>query len=359
MTRLTPPLVLRLLAIGVVLLVLSVTFAMAAGWLPPSRLGPGAIVNALEAHDGRHPGFRRAHAKGLCIEGSFIGNGNGALLSKARLFARTDSPMIGRFSTGGGQPFAPDGRLAFRSLALSLTQPNGEQWRMALDDTPMFPVATPQAFLDFQRATTPDPRTGKPDPDRVDAYMAQHPETVAFLRWQRDSPLSTSFANDTYYSINAFRFIDETGKTWLVRWSFEPETPFEEIDKATLGAQPANFLFDDVIARLAQGPLRWRLVVTIAEPADVTDDATKVWPAGRRRVDVGTLVIERALSEETGACRNITFDPLILPSGIAPSADPLLPARSGVYASSLRRRDGEHGPPSALANDPQLQKAKP
>lgn len=359
MTRLTLPVALRLAAIGAVLLVLSAAFAMAAGWLPPHRLAPGAIVDALEAHDGRHPGFRRAHAKGLCIEGSFLSNGNGALLSKARIFARSDSPVIGRFSTGGGQPYAPDGRLAFRSLALSLTQANGEQWRMALDDTPMFPVATPQAFVDFQHATTPDPKTGKPDSARVDAYMAQHPETRAFLRWQQDTPLSTSFANETFYSINAFRFIDDTGKTWMVRWSFEPETPFEAIDKATLGAQPANFLFDDVIARLARGPLRWHLIVTIAEPGDQTDDATKVWSANRQRIDVGTLVIDHALAEENGNCRNITFDPLILPSGIAPSDDPMLPARSGVYASSLARRDGEHGQPSALAHDPLAGRALP
>lgn len=359
MTRLTLPVALRLLTIGGILLVLGVVFAVAAGWLPPHRLAPGAIVDSLEAHDGRHPGFRRAHAKGLCITGSFASNGNGALLSKARLFARTDSPVIGRFSTGGGQPYAPDGRLAFRSLALSLSQANGEQWRMALDDTPMFVVATPQAFIDLQRATAPDPKTGKPDPARVDAYMAEHPETRAFLRWQQQSPLSTSFANETFYSINAFRFTDDTGKTWMVRWSFEPETPFEAIDKATLGAQPANFLFDDVIARLARGPLRWRLIVTIAEPGDPTDDATVVWPANRNRIDVGTLVIDRAMTEEDGACRNITFDPLILPSGIAPSNDPLLPARSGVYASSLVRRDGEHGKPSALAEDPQARRTQP
>ena len=359
MTRPTLPVALRLLAIGAVLLVLSAAFAMAAGWLPPHRLAPDAIVDALEAHDGQHPGFRRAHAKGLCIKGSFLSNGSGALLSKAGIFARSDSPVIGRFSTGGGQPYAPDGRLAFRSLALSLTQANGEQWRMALDDTPMFLVATPQAFVDFQRATTPDPKTRKPDPARVGAFMAEHPETRAFLKWQQDTPLSTSFANETYYSINAFRFIEDAGKARIVRWSFEPETPFEAIDKATLAARPANFLFDDVIARLARNPLRWHLIVTIAEPGDPTDDATKVWPADRRRIDVGTLVIDRALAEENGDCRDITFDPLILPSGIAPSGDPLLAARSGAYASSLTRRDGEHGQPSALAGDPQVGRPLP
>ena len=154
--------------------------------------------------------------------------------------------------------------------------------------------------------------------------------------------MSTSFANETYYSINAFRFIDDAGKAWIVRWSFEPETPFEAIDKATLAARPANFLFDDVIARLARSPLRWHLIVTIAEPGDPTDDATKVWPADRSRIDVGTLVIDRALAEENGDCREHHFRP----------ADPARPASRrpaircwrrarGAYASSLdatRRR---------------------
>ena len=348
-----------LAVIGAVLVLVSTAFAMAAGWLPPGRLAPGAIVDALEAHDGRHRGFRRAHAKGLCIEGSFLSNGNGAALSKAGLFAKGDTPVIGRFSTGGGNPYAPDGRLAFRSLALSFSQPNGEQWRTAMDDTPMFPVGTPQDFVDLQRATAPDPKTGKPDPAHASAFLDRHPETRAFLKWLDTAPLSTSLANDTYYSINAFRFTNEAGETRVVRWSFEPETPFSAIDKATLGAQPTNFLFDDVIRRLAQNPLRWRLIVTIARPGDPTDDATKPWPEDRRRVDVGTLVVDRALAEENGDCRDITFDPLILPSGIGPSDDPLLPARSAAYASSLARRDGEHGTPSAFADDRAVRRALP
>ena len=46
--------------------------AFAAGWLSPGRLGPADIVDSLQIHDGVHPGFRRAHAKGLCIEGMFL-----------------------------------------------------------------------------------------------------------------------------------------------------------------------------------------------------------------------------------------------------------------------------------------------
>lgn len=342
-------LVLRLGAIGTILLGAGAAFAYAAGWLAPQRLGPGQITDALEKHDGLHPGFRRAHAKGLCVEGSFQGNGSGLMLSRAGIFEPAPVPVIGRFSTGGGQPYAPDGRLVFHALALSLMQPNGEQWRMAMDDTPIFPVATPQAFLEFQRATAPDPGTGKPDADRVGQFLAHHPETRAFLEWQRNAPLASSFANGTYYSINAFRFVDAMGERRLVRWSFVPEAPFEAIDKASLAERPGNFLFNDLLARLSEAPLRWHMIVTLAEPGDPVDDATKTWPAERSRIDVGTLTLTRATTEETGACRNITFDPTILPSGVAPSDDPLLAGRSAVYASSLARRDGEPAQPSALS----------
>jgi catalase len=53
-------------------------------------------------------------------------------------------------------------------------------------------------------------------------------------------------------------------------------------------------------------------------------------------------------SEETGACRDINYDPLVLPSGIAPSDDPLLSARSAAYSQSFTRPAGETKDPSAV-----------
>lgn len=347
----------RLALIGAIIGALAVSFAYVAGWLTQGRIDGAAIADALEAHDGRHAGFRRAHAKGLCISGRFVGNGNGAALSRAGVFAAGEVPVIGRLSTGGGHPFAPDGRLVFHAIALSFTQPDGAVWRTAMDHTPVFPVATPEAFVALQVATAPDRATGEPDPARVADFLSRHPETQAFMDRLRDDPLPSSFANGTYYGINAFRFTNADGRTRFVRWSLEPEAPFSALDKSALGALPPGFLFDDAVRRLRDGPMRWHLVLTVAAPGDPVDDATLEWPAGRQRVDAGTLVIERAALEEDGPCRDITFDPLILPDGIAPSDDPLLPARSAAYAASLVRRDGEPRTPSALAGDPAIREA--
>jgi catalase len=123
---------------------------------------------------------------------------------------------------------------------------------------------------------------------------------------------------------------------------FEPETP------AQSAAQDKNYLFDAVIARIEQAPIEWHVVVTIGQAGDPTDDATIPWPSNRQQVDVGTLTINHIEAEAPGNCRDINFDPLVLPSGIDPSDDPLLSARSAAYSTSFTRRAGEKKEPSAV-----------
>ena len=65
---------------------------------------------------------------------------------------------------------------------------------------------------------------------------------------------------------------------------------------------------------------------------------------------LGELTIDHVESESTGNCLDLNFDPLTLPSGIAPSDDPIPFARSAIYSASFRRRTGESKPPSAIVN---------
>ena len=53
-------------------------------------------------------------------------------------------------------------------------------------------------------------------------------------------------------------------------------------------------------------------------------------------------------SDDTSAARDLNFDPLVLPGGIAASDDPLLSARSAIYSQSYTRRAGEEKQPSAI-----------
>jgi catalase len=83
------------------------------------------------------------------------------------------------------------------------------------------------------------------------------------------------------------------------------------------------------------------MAVTIANPGDPTSDPSKAWPEGRTTVEVGTLVVQKIEAERDGPCRDINFDPTILPSGIRVSDDPFPAARSSAYAKSYDLRTSE------------------
>ena len=55
-------------------------------------------------------------------------------------------------------------------------------------------------------------------------------------------------------------------------------------------------------------------------------------------VSAGKLVIDKVSEGMGGACDAMTFNPLLLPAGIKPSADPVLNARAAPYAVSMGRR---------------------
>ncbi|MFM0504002.1 catalase family peroxidase [Paraburkholderia caffeinilytica] len=329
----------RLAAIGAVVLVMAGGFAYVAGWLTPQRLTPHRVINAFETDNGSHPGFRRNHAKGVCVSGYFDSNGNAAALSSASVFAPGQTPVIGRFAIPGGNPSAPDTSVPIRSLALMFTQHDGEQWRTGMNSVPVFPVHTPEQFYQQLVAAKPDPATGKPNPAALKAFYAANPETQPFQAWVKGHAPSSSFANGSYYSVNAFRFVDANGEARAVRWAMVPETPFAPITDAQKNEK--NFLQADLAQRLQDGPLRWHLIVTVAAPGDPVNDATLQWPAGRQQVDAGMLVIEHETSQDDGPCGDVNFDPTVLPTGIQPSDDPLLAARSAAYSLSYNRRTRE------------------
>jgi len=204
----------------------------------------------------------------------------------------------------------------------------------------VFPFSTPEGFYEQMLASKPDPETGKPDPAKMEAFRARHPEFDRALGALKDHPFSSGFDNSTFYALHAFRFVNAAGDSTAVRWLVRPEQPFEPAGTPPAG-QGKNYLFDALIARIGRGALRWHLIVIIGQPGDPTNDASAAWPEGRETVDVGTVTLDRAESDETSAATDINFDPLVLPAGIAPSDDPLLSARSAVYSQSFTRRAGE------------------
>jgi len=329
-----------LMAIAAIVGILAFALIWLSGRAFSGRLTSTRVIDAMEA-GATFPGFRRNHSKGVCVSGTFSGNGAGRRLSNARAFTQADIPVIGRLSIGGGNPYGADNTARVRSMALLLRTDDGQQWRMAMNNFPFFAVATPEGFHAQTLASKPDPATGKPDPARQAALLEQHPEIRAFRAWAASAPWPDSWANTGYNSVNAFRLINADGREQHVRWTMRPQTPLRVMTADERQHASAGFLAEDLRQRLEQAPLRWDMVMTLAEPEDPVNDPSQPWPAHRQTRTVGTLELTAMSDQASGPCRDVNFDPLILPVGIAASNDPILAARSATYAHSFNRRQRE------------------
>lgn len=310
-------------------------FAYTAGWLSPQRLTPTQLVDALAPPSGPSLGHRRNHAKGICFTGEFEANGAGSVLSKAQVFVRGQYPVLGRFNLATPDANAPDATVRVRGLGIRIATPDGEEWRSAMIDPPVFLASTPQSFYELLLALK------SKDADAVKNFVAAHPEFAAFGDWAKNAPWTDSYAEDRFNSLNSFVFVDSAGADHVVRWSLVPTAQPVSVSPEDLAKRGPDYLEQEIARRVAGAPQRWALVVTIANAGDPTADPTKAWPPDRRAVDVGTLVVRKIEAEADGPCRDINFDPTVLPAGMRTSDDPFPAARSAAYMKSYDLRTSE------------------
>lgn len=298
------------------------------------------VVDAIEGTFGVTPGERRNHIKGTCAIGEFVGSQDAAGFSRSALFSGKPVPVIARFSLSGGNPKAPDTAKSGRGMALEFKLPNGQLHHITMLNTPMFGAANPQTFLDLMTATRPDPATGRPDPEKIKAFKASHPDNQAQADYLAANNPPASYANSSYWGIHTFKFIDANNKVTPVRWQFVPQDGEKRLSDEELKSAGANFLEKALIDRAQQGPVRWDMVVTIGQPGDTEDNPTMLWPKDRKTFKAGTLSIAAAKPQKGAECEPINFDPMVMSDGIAPTNDPVLRFRSPAYAVSFGKRLG-------------------
>jgi catalase len=196
-------------------------------------------------------------------------------------------------------------------------------------------VATPQAFYDLLIASA------SKEPDAMKTFAGAHPEIAAFGAWAKSAPWTGSWTQDRFNSLDSFIFTDGSGADHPVRWSLLPTAQAVPVSPEDLAKRGPDFLEQDIVARVRGGPQHWTMTVTVANPGDQTADPSKAWPDDRRTVEVGTLTVQQIEAEADGPCRDINFDPTVLPAGIRTSDDPFPSARSSAYVKSYDRRTAE------------------
>jgi catalase len=324
-----------LVLIAVVITGGAAAFAYTAGWFSPQRLTPEKMVAALAPPTGVALGYRRNHAKGICFTGVFEANGAGSAVSYAQVLTRGRYPALGRFNLCTADPNAPDATVRIRGMGLQISTPDGQEWRSAMIDPPFFPVSTPQAFYGLLIASA------SKDPDAMKTFGGAHPEFAAFGAWAKSAPWTGSYAEDRFNSLNSFVFADSSDAEKTVRWSLLPAAQPVPISQEDLAKRGPDFLEQEITERVRGGPQRWTMVVSVANPGDPTADPSKAWPEDRRTIEVGSLTVQQIEPDRDGPCRDINFDPTVLPSGMQTSDDPFPAARSSIYAKSYDLRTAE------------------
>jgi catalase len=224
-------------------------------------------------------------------------------------------------------------------MALEFHPPGGALQHITMINVPIFAAASPASFRDAILAAKPDPNTGQPDPEKLKAYAATHPDAMALRTLASRHTPTANYYQTTYFSIHTFKFIDAKGTEHLVKWRFIPRDGTKEMTAAEMKALPHDFLEKNLIERTRKGPAVWDMIVYVGEPGDPQDNPTLAWPETRKHFTAGTLNITQATTQQKGmACEPINFDPLVMADGIGPTNDPILLFRSPAYAVSFAKR---------------------
>lgn len=290
------------------------------------------LIDALNGTFGRHNNYRASHAKGFAVTGRFVPAENEPAVQIPLLQA--EQPVAARFSIGGGKPGISDKSPTVRGIGLTIGD-KADTWTMALISAPVFFANSAQQFVDFLAARVPDPETGAPDPDKVQAFNAANPNTVPHQGYLKSTAPCRCYSTERFHSGHTYGF-SSNGETLKARLLLEPLAGRIGLTTEEMAVFPDDFLSDALTLTLAKGPARWALKLIVANAGDETLDPTVPWEGEHREISLGTVEIESLdISNESQAR---VFDPSHLTTGVTAPGDAVFPLRSAAYAVSKLRR---------------------
>jgi catalase len=326
-----------LAAVAVLTIAISHPLQLAAEEGPASQKSLAEqLVDAFNAVFGVHPGLRANHPKGVVLEGTFTPSASAPSLTKAAHFQKRKAPIpvTVRFSAGSGLPTVPDTNDMPRGMAVKFALPDGTKTDLVVLSFNGFPVANAEEFRDFLLAVAasgPD----APKPTELENFLGGHPAAKAFVETPKPPPVS--YGTLPYFGINAFKFTDAKGTSTHARYQLQPVAGAKYLSTEQLARMGPEYLTEEIRERVRRGPVKFTLLAQVAEQGDTIDNPTIVWPDTRKKIELGTITITKAVADSKAAEKKLLFVPGALVPGIEP-ADPMIAARSAAYIVSLSRR---------------------
>jgi len=296
------------------------------------------IVDLIHRALGRFPGYRTLHADGRLYRGVFRANEAARRYSRAVHLQGQDVPVSVRVSKGGGDPFAHFS--ATVGMATRFYLPDGDFTNLVMLSQKLFVARSIDEFLDLIRAALPADGASGLDKASLQRYLAGNPRVASVFRMRAESPAPVSFAHTAFHAVHAFRYLDAEDRVTHVRVHWQPVAGVQGQPASVLTEADKEVLFDELDQRLAKAPVSFELVLELAEAGDPLDDATTLWPEGRKTVVIGRMDITGPVTEAELGDAVMNHDPSKLVDGIEATDDPILQIRRGVYEVSAAQRRG-------------------
>ena len=199
------------------------------------------VIQAFDALSGLHPGFRPAHAKGILLSGVFAPAPGGSSLTRAPHLQRPSTPVTLRFSDFAGLPALPDNdpNASPRGLAIRFHVGEEAYSDIVAHSVDGFPARTVEELVEFLRAAAASgPGAAKPTP--IEAFLASHPAAMEFV--QAPKPFPSSFAKESFFGVNAFKFTNQDGTSRYGRYRIRPDGGSDYLSEAAAAAKSADYL---------------------------------------------------------------------------------------------------------------------
>ncbi len=302
--------------------------------MAPDNVSALDFIQLFEKLGGKHPGMRKAHAKGICATGSFLPAADAAQLSDAPLLNEGKIKANIRFSLGGPNPFADERSPGTRGVGVQLKLNDGSIHNFTGNNTPVFTGKDPETFFGFLETLLPG-ENGKPDREKMGAYIAANPSVQPALAFSRTQGAPSSYARSNYFGIHSFFYDNDAGDRTMFRWQLVPSLEEQVLSEADRKELDKNYLGDVLRKEVSEQSVSFSLVASIGEEGDSVIDPSQQWPKERETVKLGEIRVESVGGE---ACTATNFDPNVVSKGFSGSDDPVLKMRSPAYGISMGKR---------------------
>jgi len=324
----------------------------------PATLENYHFLEKISHFDRERVPERVVHARGAVAFGYFEATGMWgdepiAQFTRAKLFQeagkRTDIAI--RFSTVIGGRDSSEAARDPRGFAVKFYTEDGN-WDLVGNNLGVFFIRDAIKFPDVIHSLKPDPVTFRQEPGRIFDFMSQTPEAMHMLV-NLFSPrgIPANYRTQQGFGVNTYKWVNEAGETKLVKYHWIPKAGVQsltEADAAVIQGGDLGHASKDLYEAIESGDFpEWELRVQVMSDDEHPEldfdplDDTKVWPENEfPPKTVGTMVLNRNVSNHFAENEQLAFGTGVLVDGLDFSDDKMLVGRTFSYSDTQRYRVG-------------------